>query len=110
MKPAKPQHPEVKPLQSSSMDLRNGKLFLFYPKSDEAAIKEMRAELLKADIIPIACDDPSKYKFMSAQVVSASNLDLIGNIALQCLDGYNSNGKFVKLLQQALCTEPELPK
>jgi hypothetical protein len=69
------------------IDVANGFIFLLYKEEEEPSIKRSRSKLAKANVIPIPCKDPEKFRFVTPEMLRTepAHLDLIGRLALRHL-------------------------
>lgn len=89
-----------------NIGVANGKIFLLYKKAEKDNVESMRGTLASEGIIPIPCDDPANFRFVTPQVLLAApeNLDLIGRLALKHLGTYSAYDNFCNLKKE-LSTE-----
>ena len=84
-----------------NLGVANGKIFLLYQHSEEANVRKMRKQLAAEGVIPIPCEDPKNFRFVTPEAVPTERLNLIGRLALKNLGSYQCTD-FVKDLKAEL--------
>src|SRR5580765_2228695 len=87
----------------------NGRVILLYSETEEPHIAAPHiADILqKHGIIAIACSNPNNFRFVVPEIVPATQVDLIGRLALQSLGNSQPVWAFGEALRKSLA--PTIP-
>lgn len=78
-----------------------GKVILLY-QQDEDMSESTRQILSEHGIVAIACKNPNNFRFVVPEVVAATQVDLIGRLALQALGSDKPLTTFAMAVRNAL--------
>jgi hypothetical protein len=83
-------------------ETKDSRVILLYQNSEKASIESVKDILRECGIVPIACENPSNFRFVVPEVVCSANVDLIGRLALQALGTDKPLTNFANAVRQAI--------
>lgn len=84
----------------------NGKVILLYQNSEQPNMEKAKEILKEVGVIAIACENPNNFRFVTPEIVTAANVDMIGRLALRALGAPKPLENFALSIRERLAPTP----